>query len=279
MELHGMDWLKSIAVLTAVLALTMALTACSGSGRNPVRVAGIPAQLEHATIVEVENFAGSVRIISDPTIEPGVFADARRQGRDAPRRRGELQQLIHVEATSELDNGTRRLRVVVTPAPDARDVSADVTIRVARCIGTTVRNSGGRVELVGVSGPVDIENGIGGQNGGDVIVRTGNAMTAPVSVRTTTGSVVYQVAPGSTGRLDLASEIGQAEFSSRIGRVDGVRTTRTSWHGVLNGGKNDVVLRGERLVRMAVMENAATYTPHIPASYAPDRWLSMPRLH
>jgi hypothetical protein len=261
-------------MLTAIL-MTLLVGGCGRASRNmAVPVVGLPAQPEYATLVEVDNFRGNVRVIVDPSKPPAVWAKPRRVGPNAPRRAAELAELVQVDAVSSIEEGQRMLKVVTAPTSDPRDVAVDLTVRIARSAGTAVRNSGGRVDLVHISGPVHVENGIAGQDGGDVQIRTGSAMVAPAYVRTTTGSVLYQVGEGSTGDFDLKSEEGRAVFSSRLGRVSQVSSGRDWWRGVLDGGPNEVVLRGEKLVRAAVMRNAGTYGPEIWDGYPSERFMA-----
>jgi hypothetical protein len=128
--------------------------------------------------------------------------------------------------------------------------------------GATIRNTGGSVELVNLSGPVAVENGVAGSDGGDVSVCTGAPMTERVALQTTKGSVLYQVGPGSTGRFDLSSDKGEAEFSSTMGSVSGVKPEEGHYRGVLDGGQNPITLHsGKGTVRVQVMPNAGTYGP------------------
>jgi hypothetical protein len=270
-----MSRLLPMLTMIAVVAALLFTGGCGRAARNTaVPVVGLPPQPEYATLVEVDNFRGNVRVVVDPSRPPAVWAKPRRVGPNAPRRAGELAELVHVEAISSIEDGQRMLKVVTAPTTDPRDVAVDVTVRIARSAGTAVRNSGGKVELVRVSGPVHVENGIAGQVGGDVQIRTGAAMTGPVHVRTTTGSVLYQVGEGSSGAFDLRSEEGRAEFSSRLGRLTQVSSGQNWWRGVLDGGQNEIVLRGEKLVRATVMRNAGTYGPEIWDGYPSDRFMA-----
>jgi uncharacterized protein YceK len=260
-----------LMLLTAMAVVT--LSGCGRAMRNAIPVTGLPQQPEYATLVEVDNFRGSVRVVVDPSKPPAVWAQPRRVGPNAPRRANELAELVHVDVVSSIEEGQRMLKVVTAPTGDA-DVAVDVTVRISRSVGTAVRNSGGRVELVRVSGPVHVENGIAGQAGGDVQVRTGSAMTSPAHIRTTTGSVLYQVGPGSTGQFDIKSETSRAEFASRLGSLRNVSSGQDWWRGVLDNGNNEVVLRGEKLVRATVMRNAGSYGPEIWDGYPSERFMA-----
>jgi hypothetical protein len=264
--------MNRLMILFLALGIAVLACGCTRPARLAVPIAGMPVQPEYATLVEVDNFYGSVRVIADPSREPAVWATVRREGPEAPRKRGELAELVHVEANTTIEEGQRMLRVVTMPVGDVRDVAVDVTVRIARSAGTAVRNSGGRVDLIRVAGPVHVENGIAGQEGGDVQIRTGAPMVGPTFVRTSEGTILYQVGPGSAGRFDLRSEHSRAEFASRLGRVENVTFARNSWRGILNRGENEIMLEAPGLVRAAVMEDSESYTTFMFDGYPPRRY-------
>lgn len=269
-----MQRLTAILVLVMLLALVVGGGGCARRAKIDVPVTGLALQPEYPTLVEVDNFKGSVRVIVDPSKPPAVWADIRASGKDAPRRKGEIARLATVKAVSSIEDGQRMLSVVSAREPGDVNVAVDVTVRIARSAGTSVRNSGGVVELTRVAGPVHVENGIGGQAGGDIRVWTGAAMTHPAHLRTTRGSVLYQIGPGSAGIFDLRSEKAQADFMARVGRVDRVTASRDRWQGVLNDGRNAVVLHGPGMVRVSVIVNAGTYAPARLDGYLPATWMA-----
>src|SRR4029077_20044360 len=115
---------------------------------------------------------------------------------------GELERAVIVKATASIEGSERLLRVSGKAADvPAKDVAVDLFIRVPKVSATRVRNAGGPVELVRVGGTVAVENGVGGKPGGDVQLRTGEAMTESSTMTSTDGRVLWQVGPGSSGKF------------------------------------------------------------------------------
>jgi len=255
-------------VWAGVCVLLMGCT--SGAKKAMVPIEGPRLGPEYGTRVEVENWRGPVTVVANRRAAGATVRAWTRKDKEAAREAGvpapktaELRGLVSVKAVSGFEGGKPVLRV--TSRPTDRPTPGAYTqleVEVPAVQGITVRTAGGDVFVDGVSGPVTVENGTGPRDGGDVQVRTGAAMTDPVSLSTTGGHVLYQVGPGSTGRFDLLSEKGVAEFTSLLGSVNGVRYERDRWRGVLDGGENAVVLhsaRGDVVAR--VMQNAGTYGP------------------
>lgn len=257
-----MVW-KALSGVFVAAALTV-LAGCGGTTRMSVPISGPRLGKAYATAVTVENWKGSVRVVADPQAsEPTVSAKVARTNKQGPKGK-ELQQSVSISAATAFEEGKPTLRVVSRPALGDPPVTAELTITVPRVQGTTVRNSGGGVELVGVTGAVSIENGTSVENGGMVVVRTGAAMTEPVMVNTTAGRVIYQVGPGSRGRFDVTTDRGRAEFTSTVGSVSQLRPESTRCRAVLNDGVNLVSLHsGAGNVSARVLENAATYGPEV----------------
>jgi hypothetical protein len=258
------------AILGVALLLFLPLGGCN-QARMAVPVTGLELSRDYGPIVDVTNFRGSVTLEANPAKAPLVQARVRPMSRSAPRKGKELAAAVHVTAINGVEGGRRVLRVVSTPAGDPpAEVAVDLYIRVPRTEGARVHNAGGDVDLIRVEGPVLVDNGAGGAAGGDVYVRTGAAMTEPVSLRTTSGDVTYQVGPGSTGRFEITSDRGPAEFFSRLGEVKQVQPEFGRYRGVLNDGANDVKIHtGSGVARAMVLPNSGTY--------GPDLWNGWPR--
>jgi hypothetical protein len=266
-----------LVVAAAAVLGVLGLGGCKGTRSAMVPVEGLELSRDYGPTVEVNNFRGTVQVIADPHRAPGVSAKVRPVGKNAPTKGKELVKSYAITATNGVEGGRRLLRVVTTPALDAEgrplDVAVDLVVRVPKTEGVRVFNRGGDVDLVGVAGPVTVENGIGGTiehaGGGDVYLRTGAAMTEPVTITSTGGNVTYQVGPGSTGRFDITSDKGPAEFYSRLGNVTEVRPTMGRYTAVLDDGANRVALHtNEGTARAMVLPNSATY--------GPDTWNGWP---
>src|ERR1043165_8355032 len=133
---------------------------------------------------------------------------------------------------SSMDDNRRLLKITGRPNFEAGSpvpVAIDLQVRLPRAWGIHVVNSGGEVELIGVGGPITIENGAPGQEGGDIQVRTGVPIKDAVNVRTTSGRVVYQVGPGSTGNFDLQTPSGTPEVTAEVGTLDKVSMQPDRW--------------------------------------------------
>ncbi len=257
------NWLSGLFVAVALTA-TLGSSGCVRSTRTQaVPIEGIKLPPRFAATVEVDNFNGSVHVYADPAVkEAQVMAKVRATSRNAPKA-GELQQAVVVKAAASIEGSERLLRVTgrAADAPP-KDVALDLFIRVPKVNATRVRNAGGSVELVRVSGTVNVENGAGGGQGGDVQVRTGEAMTEPATMTTSSGKVLWQVGPGSSGNFDLTSDSGEAVFTCRLGEVSDVVPDANHYRGRLNSGQNPIRLRsGNGQVQALVIENADTYGP------------------
>lgn len=271
----------TLSVLGAALVgLALSAGGCGRATRVDVPIAGAKLPPEHGAIVDVTNWNGSVYLVADPHAKaPTVSAKVRTTHRGVWKHEGDLVATADIKATASLGDFGRTLVVVSQPATDpAKPVAVDLYIRVPRVSETHIRNAGGPVQVVRTDGPVDIENGIGGGAGGDVQVRTGSAMTAPSSLSTTSGKVLYQVGPGSTGDFLLMADKGPPpQFSSRLGEASEVRPEEQRYRCVFNGGKNQIMLHsGDGLVRATVMEDAADYGPELWDGWA--TWPKKPRI-
>ncbi len=259
--------LLGIAVVGVVL-----LGGCGVLGRGArvdVPLAGLEVDPEYGPTIDVSNFRGSVRVIADERAKtPTVSARVRRLDRSLRLRDKELAQKATITADSGIEDGRRLLRVETAPTGED-EVAVDLVVRIATTEGIRVRNAGGPVELVGIQGPVTVINGVGGAAGGDVTVRTGEAMTDHVNLVTTDGTVLYQVGPGSSGAFYLETDSGKAEFYAKIGKVTEARPSVSTYRAVLNSGDNPISLRsGDGNVRVVVLQNAGTY--------GPDHWDGYP---
>jgi hypothetical protein len=248
-------------------AILIALIAgCTGTpeGREVMLTDSTGAVLLAPPLVEVENQSGTVTVIVDseerrPRVTADIYPDARMT--KSMRESAAAGSAFSAEVAD--GDGGPVLRVRGGPPQEMEGrAEVDLTVRLASCRGVTVRNSGGAVRLVNVAGPVTVENGVGGGEGGLVIVRTGEPVTEPMTLTTTEGDVFLQVPPASAGRVDLLSLDGEAAFRAQGGRLTDVSPTFSSYRAVLNGGENPIVLRsGRGMVRITVLDHAGTHIP------------------
>jgi hypothetical protein len=273
---------RSLHSAPVLILVALVLTGCGRGARIAAPIQGLEIAPDYGPTLDITNFRGSVTVEVDPRVErPEVIArvlpsERRRLGERLRIKDAELAGKVNVQAESGLDGGRRRLTIVTTPTAEAPDIYVDLTVRIAKTEGVSVRNTGGPVELVRVSGPITVLNGVGGAEGGDVTVRTGSVMTNPVTLTTTRGDVLYQVGPGSTGIFDLATDSGTAQFYVKMGRVAEARPEPSRYRAVLNEGSNPVTLRtGQGFVRVVVLENSDTYGPDLWDGY--PTWPKYPK--
>jgi hypothetical protein len=234
---------------------------CHRSAAVKVPIEGLTIPREYAASIEVKNWRGNVQVYaSDKYKAPEVFARVHPLDKTAPRNTNELRKMVLVRAVSSEEGGKRVLRVTgdSTQNPPG-PVSLDLHIRIPRAWGVHVTNAGGEVELVGIGGPISVENGGPGKDGGEIQVRTGIPMKDAVTLTTTNGDVVYQIGPGSTGAIDLQANNGLTAVDSDAANVDNTVYQPDRWLGTLDHGNNPIVMRsGKGDVRIVVVENAAT---------------------
>lgn len=215
------------------------------------------------TAVDIRNYHGSVRILVDPRVtEAEVSAVAGAKPDIEKSADSRATESVTVVTDWVQQEGGRVLRVRTGATwPDPKEVWVDLTIRMPSCDGATIWNRGGWVELIGVEGAIQVDNGALGESDGTIRIRTAKAMTAPVTLTTDRGTVVYQVGANSTGTFDLLATKGKAAFLSPARAPTNVVYGDNHATAVLNNGTNPVVLRsGNGLVRVYVIENPEAYT-------------------
>jgi hypothetical protein len=261
-----------------LLVLSLLITGAAGMGgcriakRVTAKIQGPELRKGARPIVDVSNWNGSVQIwVSSKYSRAKVGANIRRARRwSAPNRWAAAREAEITAVSEQRDDG--RYYLTVSSETEGKDPllsRAEVVVRLPDCGGVTVRNSGGLVELRGVAGPINVENGQGDRRGGRVELRTGEAMTEPVTIITTEGTVYYQVDQDSTGQFELTAEGGEAAFDARVGHVQFGNYETSRITATLNRGTNPVILRSMRgSVVARMIENARTYRP--------SRWTGLP---
>lgn len=236
---------------TIGLALPAGLSGCSLPGRQDsvgsthLVVTRGPRITERSLAgVHVFNPNGSIRVLVDPSLDrPEITA----------RRRGAGDTGIGIDARTEI--GLNRMNLVVE-VTDAAEVGApiDLVIWTPSCGEVLIEGSGGTVELVGVSGQINVQRGADGQPGGDVLLRTNGDIPGPVNIFTNEGDVRILAGTGSAGQFELVADDGEVSFSASAGEVRQVRPTESRWTGVVNQGRHAFTvrtLRGDVEVRLA----------------------------
>ncbi len=245
------------------LASLALLCGCRLGSKVDVAVTGAAVEPGTPTAVDVNNWNGSVRVLTGSRYKQAeVRAKVRRTQSGSPGRR-DIAKASSITAETTVSDG-RAILVVrsTTTLADPQEGKAELTICLPACAGVLVRNAGGIVDLRGVGGAVTVENGFNGGPGGRVELRTDEPMTQPVALVTSDGPVHYQVGPSSTGRFDLQADDGMVEFLAKGGSVRTEVVDPDRWIGTLNDGENPVVLRsGRGTVGAMVIPDARAYRP------------------
>lgn len=259
-------------VLVGCLAAAISFAAASSLTGCKRAVLGVNAPIAGydeatagvTTSIDVVNTSGSVLVYADKRWKkPEVYLKAKS---DKTKRLKVIPEWLHVDSVLEQGRPVLRVRC---DAPIAGENGGDETftnrlvVRVPACTDITIRNGGGSVEVIGVTGSIDVQNGYENRTGGDVIVRTDAPITTPVLVYTTEGNANCQIGLGSTGQVEVSSDQGKAEVRARSTPFTGIRNpSDTRWVGTMNNGTNAVVVRtGKGIARLLVHEDSAEFRP------------------
>ncbi|MBX3357399.1 MAG: hypothetical protein KF745_03125 [Phycisphaeraceae bacterium] len=215
------------------------------------------------TAIDVRNFHGSVTVIVDPLVTnlvPNVVAGAKPPPDSMMDSRG--TETVNVVFEWLEQEGGRVLKVRSgTTWHDPAEVWADITLRVPSCSGAMIWNRGGPVELIGVTGAIQVDNGRFADSSGPIRVRTDKPVTSPVALTTEEGTVLLQIPTASMGMFELASGEGSVELASTTIRPNFVTSDGQTTRAQINGGTNAILLRSYKgTVCAMVIENPESYT-------------------
>ncbi len=255
---RSLNRIVPIVLIALVWAGFAGLTGCaSATAEGRFDVPGASAY--RLLAVDIENYRGSVEVRVDPRlseaqVEAFVYGAAFTgddQTDEAVARAVDLDSYIDETAPGI---GTLRVRTTTADADPLHAVA--LRVYVPRCDGARVVNRGGLVELVGTSGPVDIDN-----HSGDVEFRTNRPFTDDASVLVVDGTVYFQIPPGSTGFVDLETLEGKAIIKNRDGDALNTYTTQEIIQTRLGEGDNAITMRtnfGD--LRLWVMDDPESLT-------------------
>lgn len=245
---------RSIVLIAALCVLVPLAGGCRVSNpgaHREVTIAGVaaPVDREAELAIDVQNHRGTVRVYVDPKVkQPRVRAlriapanvrpdrDRRAAPEPGPRAGWAAAELVTVE-------GRNTLRVLAEqPFEDYADWSTQLEIRLPRCDGVRIRNSGGLVELVNVRGAIDVDNGPPGTAGGNITLRTRHTIVDPLALNTPRGDVVAMVGPNSAFKLDASTRFGRVDVVAQGYAASEALVQRLSWTGTIHNGEAPAVL-------------------------------------
>lgn len=189
--------------------------------------------------VIVENARGSVTLLTDPMIEvPEVRAKVSGLDDRASRRSGTVPTWV-AASIERFDNINTLQVLAVDPTDEQRSV--DLRIVVPATAFVSVTNSHGNVEIRGVSGNLQVNNGLTDGMGGRVDVRTDKAIKDGAMVRVRGGDVYLAFGKGSAGPIDARAKAVHVRADGLV--VKDVTADRTSYEGVLGSLGKPMLLR------------------------------------
>lgn len=232
---------RPYAILTILVCAALLAGGCKSRQRYQVAVEGPTFGTAANAGVVVDNPRGSVTVHADDRFDfPMVEARARHAGGSFPIEQVVPPVVVEAIVTESGNRYTLRTDTIVPPERD--DIFVDLIVRVPTCLGVRVRNASGPVELIGVAGTIDVENGNERAHGGTVSLKTDWALTGPTRIVTRNGDIYYAIGPGSSGLFSASTDRGRVFVRCSDGYLTDVRPTETQWSGRLNGGERQTVL-------------------------------------
>jgi hypothetical protein len=226
------------ALAPVLLLLTFLLPACARSSVYKVPIAGFDESAPSAALaIDISCPRGTVTVEAGPWVKHASVAARAYDADDQP-----LTQESWVSADMAQENGRSVLRILCgEPAgTQTSDPKYIIRVRAPSIEGLRIRNGGGKIDVSGVSGALDIQNT---GPGGKVRVKSKRSINDPVLITTTKGDVIYQIAEGSSGSIDASANNGEVRVRSPRGTINSLEVTRDTWHAVWNEGTNSVVIR------------------------------------
>jgi hypothetical protein len=246
----------TIRVAALATVVVLAVGGCSVPTHHDLRIANANAlaKSDRALAVDIENYRGSVVVevlpgLTKPTLQAWVLDETKgfmRVTDDVTVRSWYAAEVASVQ-------GRPVLRILTKRTNETKPSSVRLVVQTPSCDGIRVRNSGGEVRLLGISGEVTVENGYKGGEGGGITVSTNRRLADAVSLRTTKGVISLMIPTNSQGRLDLNTPKGSPEVNVRGDGLDNVKKTLTGFAATLNNGvKPWTLLSAEGDIRVEV---------------------------
>ncbi len=205
--------------------------------------------------IEVESFAGDIRVIGDPGMEKARVRVVRQGVHGIGRREDAERSLEDIMVNIELVPGEigQKLRVIATTDNlEPQFLRAHIFVAVPEVDGVSIRSNMGDISALGVAGPLDFKG-----SGGDVKVQTNRPLRRPVTIINNGGDIEYRVRGESTAKFDCEAVNGVVSPWIRFGhfQIDPHSSDRIL-KGVLNDGDNRVFLRTvDGDIRISVIHN------------------------
>jgi len=234
---------------------------------HSVEIKGTPVTIGRFTAVDVENPKGNVKVVALPRHEEARIA-FRVQKENLMRWRSMRMKLGFDPTgeyfTAEHINDGELSTLVVRPTDltiEGYRLPVDITIYVPQCDGLRVRNADGNIDIVGVSGVIEVVSGDEQHPGGNIEIRSESTLHENISAWTNDGDVTLVAGPDAGGTIELLAPRGLTTFWSKHGLTENSRPEVGRWTGVWNDGTNSIRL--ETLTgnaRLMVVDNPVQHS-------------------
>jgi len=235
--MNHLQRMNGLLSLLSVVTLSCLMGGCSHFQKHE------QVQVEHSAdanvgeaplAVDVQNASGTVRIWVDSQEPLAVWATC--EGENSNDVRPDW-----VAAHVSNDSGRPVLRVI-SESPDGTARPTSLRIRVPSCGGVRVRNTGGLVEIQGLTGAADVQNTMIGRESPSIRITAAAPITTPISARTNNGSINVRLPSGSTGKVRVSAGKGIPVVDGGQNNLRGVLANRHDITAVLNNGENPIDL-------------------------------------
>ncbi|MBX3363470.1 MAG: DUF4097 family beta strand repeat protein [Phycisphaeraceae bacterium] len=268
----------AIGRAAAALAITITLNGCialrpeerAARQREPdearyrVVVEGPRISANALAGVDIVNPKGPVRVIVDPSLRRAAV-DARPIPRNGADRREleRLREALAVSAESYVDDVRNVLRVRSAYRNPDENARIELTVYIPSCGGVMIRNADGHVELIGVSGDINVHSGVLGQTpGGSIMLVTETPVHGPLKLATTSGNIDIVMPSTSSGEYEVSTSEGRVQMQLIGGAISHSQSAATRWTGILNKGVHLCqveTMRGN--VRVRLVDAPIEYRP------------------
>jgi len=218
---------------------------------HQVPIEGDPITVGRLNAIVIDNPNGKVKVYAKSGHEEAHIyfrVDKERQLRFRAARQGFDFDPVGEYFTAVHTNNGELSTLTVSPTDltvEGYRPPVDLTVYIPQCDGLEVRNAGGKVIIVGVTGVINVESGTNIREGGHIEIRTDKSQVETIHATTNNGHVTLVTGPESAGTIELIAPRGKTSFSSRYGVINHSMPSKGHWTGIWNDGINEIRLNTE----------------------------------
>lgn len=251
---------KALLLLISLFVLGSAvLPACTRMGglrarltakelAHQVPIVGDPITVGRLNAIIIDNPNGKVKVYAKPMHEEASISfrvHKERQMRFRSARMGLDFDPVGEYFTAVHSNTGELSTLTITRTDldvEGYQIPVDLTVYIPQCDGLEIRNAGGKVMIIGVTGVIHVESGNSVRAGGPIEIRTDTTQLETIHASTNSGHVTLVTGPSSAGTFELIAPRGKTSFNSRFGIVDNSMPAKGHWTGIWNDGTNEIKL-------------------------------------